>query len=150
MTDISSRAPRRRLGYALLAAGPVAAASAIAMFIACQPAVASTGPAGLGSVASLPGLGSAGSDPGSLAGLSDPGSLAGLSGPGSLGSLSSLNGIGDTGPGPGHDRGDHCGCASQSAVPTTPPPSAKPIPASPAPRPAPIPKPVGSTFSVTG
>src|SRR5580693_10505519 len=45
MTDIGSRAPRRRPGYAWLAAGPLAAAGAIAMFIAAQPAVAATAPA---------------------------------------------------------------------------------------------------------
>src|SRR5487761_864092 len=53
MTDISSRAPRRRPGYAWLAAGPVAAAGAIALFIAAQPAVAATAPVGLGTAASF-------------------------------------------------------------------------------------------------
>ena len=53
MTDIGSRAPRRRPGYAWLAAGPVAAAGAIAMFIAAQPAVAATAPVGLGTAASF-------------------------------------------------------------------------------------------------
>ncbi|MDX6343357.1 MAG: hypothetical protein QOH87_3495 [Trebonia sp.] len=53
MTDISSRAPRRRPGYAWLAAGPAAAAGAIAMFIAAQPAVAATAPVGLGTAASF-------------------------------------------------------------------------------------------------
>ncbi len=48
MTDIGSRAPRRRPGYAWLAVVPVAAAGAIAMFIASQPAVAETAPVGLG------------------------------------------------------------------------------------------------------
>ena len=64
MTDIGSRAPRRRPGYAWLAVGPVAAAGAIAMFIACQPAVASTPPADLGSASNLAGLGNAGNLPG--------------------------------------------------------------------------------------
>ena len=53
MTDIRSRAPRRRPGYAWLAAGPVAAAGAIAMFIASQPAVAATAPVGLGTAGSF-------------------------------------------------------------------------------------------------
>jgi len=53
MTDIGSRAPRRRPRYAWLAAGPVAAAGAIAMFIAAQPAVAATAPVGLGTAASF-------------------------------------------------------------------------------------------------
>ena len=53
MTDIGNRAPRRRPGYAWLAAGPVAAAGAIAMFIAAQPAVAATAPVGLGTAASF-------------------------------------------------------------------------------------------------
>jgi hypothetical protein len=48
MTDIGSPARRRRPGYAWLAVGPVAAAGAIAMFIASQPAVAATAPVGLG------------------------------------------------------------------------------------------------------
>jgi type VI secretion system secreted protein VgrG len=53
MTDIGSRAPRRRPGYAWLAAGPAAAAGAIAMFIAAQPAVAATAPVGLGTAGSF-------------------------------------------------------------------------------------------------
>jgi hypothetical protein len=53
MTDIGSRAPRRRPRYAWLAAGPVAAAGAIAMFMAAQPAVAATAPVGLGTAASF-------------------------------------------------------------------------------------------------
>src|SRR6202044_3084474 len=53
MTDIGSRAPRRRPGYAWLAVGPVAAAGAIAMFIAAQPAVAATAPVGLGTAGSF-------------------------------------------------------------------------------------------------
>jgi hypothetical protein len=53
MTDIGSRAPRRRPGYAWLAVGPVAAAGAIAMFIASQPAVAATAPVGLGTAGSF-------------------------------------------------------------------------------------------------
>jgi cell division septation protein DedD len=53
MTDIGSRASRRRPGYAWLAAGPAAAAGAIAMFIAAQPAVAATAPVGLGTAASF-------------------------------------------------------------------------------------------------
>jgi hypothetical protein len=53
MTDFGSRAPRRRPGYAWLAAGPVAAAGAIAMFIAAQPAVAATAPVGLGTAGSF-------------------------------------------------------------------------------------------------
>src|ERR1700679_833598 len=48
MTDIGSHARRRRPGYARLAVGPVAAAGAIALFIASQPAVAATAPVGLG------------------------------------------------------------------------------------------------------
>src|ERR1700677_976082 len=48
MTDIGSRAPRRRPGFAWLAVGPVAAAGAIALFIASQPAVAAQAPVGLG------------------------------------------------------------------------------------------------------
>src|SRR5580693_3932074 len=48
MTDIGSRAPRRRRGYAWLAVVPVAAAGAIALFIASQPALAETAPVGLG------------------------------------------------------------------------------------------------------
>jgi hypothetical protein len=53
MTDIGSRAPRRRLGYAWLAVVPAAAAGAIAMFIASQPALAQTAPVGLGTAASF-------------------------------------------------------------------------------------------------
>ncbi len=52
MTDIGSRASRRRPGYAWLAACPVAA-GAIAMFIATQPAVAATAPVGLGTAGSF-------------------------------------------------------------------------------------------------
>jgi hypothetical protein len=48
MTDLSSRTPRRRPGYAWLAVGPVAVAGAIVMFIASQPAVAAIAPVGLG------------------------------------------------------------------------------------------------------
>jgi hypothetical protein len=54
MTDIGSRAPRRRLGYAWLAVLPVTAAgAAIAMFIAAQPAAAQTAPVGLGTAGSF-------------------------------------------------------------------------------------------------
>src|ERR1700722_12629145 len=53
MTDIGSRARRRRPGYAWLAVGPVAAAGAIAMFIASQPAIAATAPVGLGTAGSF-------------------------------------------------------------------------------------------------
>jgi hypothetical protein len=58
MTDIGnraprSRAPRRRPGYAWLAVVPAAAAGAIALFIASQPAVAETAPVGLGTAASF-------------------------------------------------------------------------------------------------
>jgi hypothetical protein len=53
MTDIRNRAPRWRPGYAWLAAGPVAASGAIAMFIASQPAVAATAPVGLGTAGSF-------------------------------------------------------------------------------------------------
>jgi hypothetical protein len=53
MTDIGSRASRRRTRYAWLAAGPVAAAGAIAIFIASQPAVAATAPVGLGTAGSF-------------------------------------------------------------------------------------------------
>jgi cell division septation protein DedD len=53
MTDIGSRAPRRRPGYAWLAVVPVAAAGAIAMFIASQPALAETAPVGLGTAGSF-------------------------------------------------------------------------------------------------
>jgi cell division septation protein DedD len=48
MTDIGSRAPRRRPGYAWLAVVPVAAAGAIALVVASQPAQAETAPVGLG------------------------------------------------------------------------------------------------------
>ena len=57
MTDIGSRAPRRRSGYAWLAAGPVAAAGAIAVLIASLPAVAATAPVGLGTAGSFAVLG---------------------------------------------------------------------------------------------
>jgi hypothetical protein len=53
MTDIGSRAPRRRSGYAWLAVVPVAAAGAIALFIASQPALAETAPVGLGTAGSF-------------------------------------------------------------------------------------------------
>jgi hypothetical protein len=54
MTDFGSRAPRRRPGYAWLAVGPVAAAGAIAIFFAAQPAVAQTDdPVGLGTAGSF-------------------------------------------------------------------------------------------------
>src|SRR3984885_6125362 len=53
MTDIGSRARRRRPGYAWLAVGPVAAAGAIAMVIASQPAVAAAAPVGLGTAGSF-------------------------------------------------------------------------------------------------
>jgi len=53
MADIGSRAPRRRPGYAWLAAGPVAAAGAIAIFIASQSAAAATAPVGLGTAGSF-------------------------------------------------------------------------------------------------
>src|ERR1700727_720211 len=53
MTDIGSRAPRRRRGYAWLAVVPVAAAGAIALFIASQPALAETAPVGLGTASSF-------------------------------------------------------------------------------------------------
>ena len=53
MTDIGSRAPRRRSGYAWLAAGPVAAAGIIAVLIASQSAVAATAPVGLGTAGSF-------------------------------------------------------------------------------------------------
>jgi cell division septation protein DedD len=53
MTDIGSRAPRGRPGYAWLAVVPVAAAGAIALFIASQPAVAATAPVGLGTAGSF-------------------------------------------------------------------------------------------------
>jgi Ice-binding-like len=52
MTDISSRASRRRAGYALLAAFPLAA-GAIATFIAMQPAGAALAPVGLGTAGSF-------------------------------------------------------------------------------------------------
>jgi len=53
MTDIGSRAPRRRPGYAWLAVVPAAAAGAIALVIASQPALAQTVPVGLGTAASF-------------------------------------------------------------------------------------------------
>ncbi len=53
MTDIGSRAPRRRLGYAWLAVVPAAVAGAIAMFIASQPALAETAPVDLGTAGSF-------------------------------------------------------------------------------------------------
>jgi cell division septation protein DedD len=53
MTDIGSRAPRRRPGYAWLAVVPAAAAGAIALFIASQPALAETAPVGLGTSGSF-------------------------------------------------------------------------------------------------
>ena len=53
MTDIGSRARRRRPGYAWLAVGPVAAGVAIAVLIASQPAVAAAAPVGLGTAGSF-------------------------------------------------------------------------------------------------
>jgi cell division septation protein DedD len=53
MTDIGSRAPRRRPRYAWLAVVPAAAAGAIALVIASQPALAQTVPVGLGTAASF-------------------------------------------------------------------------------------------------
>jgi cell division septation protein DedD len=53
MTDIGSHAWRRRPGYAWLAVVPVAAAGAIALIIASQPALAETAPVGLGTAASF-------------------------------------------------------------------------------------------------
>jgi hypothetical protein len=53
MTDTGSRASRWRPRYAWLAAGPVAAAGAIAIAIASQPAVAATAPVDLGTAASF-------------------------------------------------------------------------------------------------
>ena len=53
MTDIGSRAPRRRRGYAWLAVVPAAAAGAIALVIASQPALAATAPVGLGTTGSF-------------------------------------------------------------------------------------------------
>jgi hypothetical protein len=53
MTDIATRAPRRRPGYAWLAVGPVAVAGAIAMLVASQPAGAATSPVGLGTAGSF-------------------------------------------------------------------------------------------------
>ena len=53
MTDIGSRAPRRRPGFAWLAVGPVAAAGAIALFIASQSAAAAPAPVGLGTAGSF-------------------------------------------------------------------------------------------------
>jgi Ice-binding-like len=52
MTDIGNRTPRRPR-YAWLAAGPVAAAGAIAIFIASQPAVAAIAPVDLGTAGSF-------------------------------------------------------------------------------------------------
>ena len=53
MTYIGSRAPRRRPSLAWLAVVPVAAAGAIALFIASQPAVAAQAPVGLGTAGSF-------------------------------------------------------------------------------------------------
>jgi Ice-binding-like len=53
MTDIGSRASRRRLSYAWLAVLPATAAGAIAMFIVAQPAIAETAPVGLGTAGSF-------------------------------------------------------------------------------------------------
>ena len=53
MTDTGRRASRRRPRYAWLAAGPVAAAGAIGMFFASQPAGAATAPVGLGTAGSF-------------------------------------------------------------------------------------------------
>jgi Ice-binding-like len=53
MTDIGSRAARRRLSYAWLAVVPAAAAGAIALVIASQPALAQPAPVGLGTAASF-------------------------------------------------------------------------------------------------
>ncbi|MCW2935085.1 MAG: hypothetical protein JWM19_6047, partial [Actinomycetia bacterium] len=54
MTDIGSRAPRRRVRYAWLAGGSAAAgAVAVAMFLASQPATAATAPVGLGTAGSF-------------------------------------------------------------------------------------------------
>ena len=53
MTDIGSRAPRWRSGRAWLAAGPVAGAGAIAIFIASQSAAAASAPVGLGTAGSF-------------------------------------------------------------------------------------------------
>jgi hypothetical protein len=53
MTDIGSRAPRRRPRYAWLAVVPAAAAGAIALVVASQPALAQTVPVGLGTAASF-------------------------------------------------------------------------------------------------
>jgi hypothetical protein len=166
MTDIGSRAPRRRPGYAWLAVGPVAAAGAIAMFIACQPAVASTPPADLGSAGNLAGLGNVGG----LSGLVDTSGLGDTSG------LAGMNGTGDTGDGHGHRHhgGDDCGCMSPATTPattmaptptqTTPAPTEStttpvptestttpaPAPTGHMPPPAPVPVPVGNNFPVTG
>jgi hypothetical protein len=52
MTNIGSRASRRRAFYAWLAACPVAAGT-IAMFIVSQPAIAATAPVGLGTAGSF-------------------------------------------------------------------------------------------------
>jgi Ice-binding-like len=53
MTDIGRHASRRRPRYAWLAVGPVAAAGAIGMFFASQPAGAATAPVGLGTAGSF-------------------------------------------------------------------------------------------------
>jgi hypothetical protein len=55
MTDIGSRASRRRVRYAWLAGGTAVAAGAIAvaMFLASQPATAATAPVGLGTAGSF-------------------------------------------------------------------------------------------------
>ena len=153
--------PRRRPRYAWLAVGPVAAAGAIAIFIATQPAVAATIPSGLGSVGSLSGLGSVGSS----AGLGSVGDLSGL---GAAGDLPGLDGTGLTGPDTGtgsghhhrHGHGDDCGCmtpvttTTPTPPPTTPTPTPTPThhmpPPPPPPPPAPVPTPVGNTFPVTG
>ena len=131
MTDIGSRAPRKRPGYAWLAVGPVAAAGAIAMFIACQPAVASTPPVDLGNASNLGGLGN----------------VSGLSGLGNTGGLAGMNGTGDTGPAHRHRHhgGDHCGCMTPATAPATtmaPTPTGSTT--------APVPVPVGNNFPVTG
>src|ERR1700689_4599179 len=55
MTDIGSRASRRRVGYAWLAGGSTVAAGAIAVaiFLASHPATAATAPVGLGTAGSF-------------------------------------------------------------------------------------------------
>jgi hypothetical protein len=53
MTDTGRRTSRWRPGYAWLAAGPVAAVGAIALFVASQPAAAATAPVGLGTAGSF-------------------------------------------------------------------------------------------------